>query len=356
MSKHILAASLLVLLVTILPLRLAQAQGRRTNAQRGMSSSSLDPDAPFDGPSTAGGGQISGTVRTFDGHGVSSANVEARNFEQASIYLTTRSDNAGCFTLHGVKPGNYEVTVTAGLEQARERVNVGSSGNFTVDFHLAKQADAASNPNSSVSFSQYKVPGKARSLYEKASQLLARGKTDQSLDKANAAIAAYPRFSEALTLRGIIEERAGKPNEALSDYRSAIEYDANYTLAYIAQGSLLNSTGHFAEAEPILVQADRLSPNLWQVSFEMARSSLGRGELKNALSNIDHASELHGGPQKDPAAIHLLRGYVYAALSNPKRAAEEIQAYLAHQPTGPAADAARRALEQVRGSTISANR
>lgn len=357
MSKRRLAASLLVLLFAILPLRLAQAQGGRANAQRGMGSSSLDPDDPFDGPSAAGGGQISGTVRTFDGHGVAGASIEARNLERGSVFLTARSDSKGRFTMRGLQRGSYEVTVTSGLEQASERVTVSSSGDFVVDFRLSQQADAASNSgNSSVSVPQFQVPGKARSLYEKASQLLSHGKTDQSLDKVNAAITAYPRFSEALTLRGMIEERTGKADEALNDYRKAIEFDANYALAYIAQASLLNSTGHFTEAVPILGQVSRLAPNLWQVPFEMSRSCLGRGDLQGAMHNIDHASQLRGGPKNDLPAMHLLRGYVYVGLSNLQKATEEIQTFLAHQPTGPAADTARRVLQEARGSTISASR
>jgi hypothetical protein len=357
MSKRGMAASLLILLFTILPLRLAYAQGGRANAQRGMGSSSLDPDDPFDGPSAAGGGQISGTVRSFDGHGVADATIVASDLGHASVFVTARSDSNGRFTMRGLQRGNYDLNATSGLEQASERVNVSGSGDSTVEFHLSKQADAASNPKSaSVSLPQYQVPGKARSLYEKASQLLAHGKTDQSLDKVNAAITAYPRFSEALTLRGIIEERTGKTNEALNDYRNAIEYDANYALAYIVQASLLNSTRHFTEAVPILGQVSRLAPNLWQVPFEMSRSCLGRGDLNGAMSNIDRASQLHGGPQNDLPVMHLLRGYAYAGLSNLEKATEEIHAYLAHQPTGPAADAARRVLEEVRGSTISASR
>ena len=352
MSKHTLATLFLVLFFTILSCLPALAQGGRANGQRGMGNSPLDPGSPFDGPSVAGGGQISGTVRTFDGHGVADATIVARDLERTSVFITTRSDASGRYAMHGVQAGSYDLTVTSGLEQASERVTVSGSGSSIADFRLPDRAASSS----SISFLQYKVPGKARSLYEKASQLFLHGKTDQSLEKVNAAITIYPKFSEALTLRGIIEERMGKTTEALNDYRKAVEYDANYALAYIAQGSVLNSTGHFTEAMQILGQASRITPNLWQIPFEMSRSCLGRGDFKGAMSNIERASELHGGPQKDIPAMHLLRGYVYLSLSNLQKATEEIQAFLARQPSGPMADSARRVLEEARGSTVSASR
>ena len=42
-------------------------------------------------------------------------------------------------------------------------------------------------------------PAKARGLYEKKTEKMLHGKLDESRNKANAALAIYPKFPEALT-------------------------------------------------------------------------------------------------------------------------------------------------------------
>lgn len=355
MSNRILAAFLLVLLIMSLPIPSALAQGRRNRADSITPPDSTDP---FNGPNGNGFGiaQISGTVRTYDGRSVNDANVVARNVERPSVFTTARTDSSGRYVLRNLQPGNYEVTVSTGLEQASQRVDVGR-GDSDLDFRLSNRTATSNGPGgSTVSLSQISVPPKARSLLEKATQLMVRGKLDQSLEKVNAALTIYPKFAEALTLRGIINERTGKASEALNDYRQAIQHDANYALAYLAQASLLNSMGQFKESGPILERFDQLAPNHWQTAFEMARSCLGRGDLQAAMSNVTRASQLHGGAQKDLPEMHLLRGYILIGLSDLSKAAEEMQAFLAREPNGPAADAARQVLAKMTSSTVAASR
>ena len=85
------------------------------------------------------------------------------------------------------------------------------------------------------------------------------------------------------------------PTEAIADFQQAIQYDANYAVAYLALASVFNSTGRFDEALPVLGQAERLAPNAWQIYFEFARANIGKGNFAEALHNIDRASELQGG-------------------------------------------------------------
>lgn len=359
MLNRRVAVSILVLHITLLPSSSALAQGR-SNTQHGMpsemqpNSSSLAPDPMNPG---FGSGQIRGTVRTTDGRTLPDAMIEARDYERGTLQMSAHSDATGTFTLSNLPVGKYEITAHSGVDQASERVEVRNIGDTTVELRLSGKASAAGSNESSISFAQYKVPAKARSLYEKASQLMVRGKTDQALEKANAAIANFPKFSEALTLRGIIQERAGKTEAAISDYRTAIQSDPNYALAYITLASALNSTGHFAESVEYLDHADRIAPNKWQTSYEYARASLGKFDFKAALRSIDRASELRGGPEKESPEMHLVRGYALIGLSNLSKARDEIQAFLTREPNGRNADAAREVLSKIREENkISANR
>lgn len=329
------------------------AQGR-SEPRHGSSSDSLDPFG-----SSMGTGRITGTVRTFDGHAVDNATVDARESGPGNQHFTGRSDSSGSFALYNISPGTYEVTVSMGVNEARERVQVGSmSGDSNVDFRLANKSagEPKAGNGSTISLSQYRVPAKARSLYEKAAQAMAQGKPDESRKKVDAALAIFPKFAEALTLRGVLQEKTGKLTEAIADYQRAIQCDPTYVVAYLTLASALNSTGRFSEAVPVLGQAERLTPNAWQTYFELARANIGKGEFATAIRNIDRASELQRGQQRDSPELHLVRGYALIGLTEIPKAIQELEAFLVRQPNGHLAEVARNVLAQLRESTTTANR
>lgn len=354
MSYRLVVASLSLFLATSLLSDSVVAQNRGDRRQGATSM----PSAPFGDPhGSSGSACISGTVRTYDGHAVKNASIHALDVEGKSSSIDARSDSYGSFALYDMSPGNYEVTVASGGEQASQRVYVGYSGDVIVDFRLANDADGHKGGNGSpVSLSQYSVPAKARSLYEKAEDLMTKGKVDQSLDKVNAALAICPKFAEALTLRGRLRDGAGKKEEAIADYQQAIQYDANYPFAYLALASLLNSAGRFNESLPLLGHAERLAPSAWQTYFELARANIGKGDFTVALRNVERASALQGGPQKESPELHLLRGYTLIELSQIPLAVKEFEAFLARKPSGRNADNARKVLDELKEKNLTAVR
>jgi len=355
LSRRMPASLMLVLgsSLTLIPIRPALAQAR-PDLQTGMHSLS----DPFSEPGVGlGNGRISGMVRTVDGHAVPDADIVLHDITHSSTFTTTHADPNGSFVFSGLAPGNYDVTASAGVQQANQRVQVPQIGEATVDFRLPNRESAGSGSASraTVSFAHYRVPAKA-SLYEKAAQLMARGKVDQAFEKANEALSVFPKFPEALTLRGIINEKANKAGEALQDYQLAVQCDAGFPLAYLAMASALNSLGRFSDAMLVLGQVDRIAPDRWEISYEFARASIGKYDFEGALRNIERASQLHGGPQNDSAAIHLVRGYALLGLSNLSKASNEIHAFLAKQPSGRASDAAREVLSRMQSTTTTASR
>jgi tetratricopeptide (TPR) repeat protein len=342
MSYRKVEALLALFLATFCVTALAPAQDRSTP---GHGAAFGDPFGDSDGS-----GRITGTVRTADGHAVANANVEARDIDRGTQQASGRTDSRGSFALYNISPGTYDVTVTAGVNEAHERVQVASmSGDASVDFRLADRSLGApkTTSGSTVSLAQYQVPAKARSLFEKANQCMMEGKLDESAKKVNAALAVFPKFPEALTLRGMLQFAADKQAEAIADFQQAIEYDASYAVAYIGLGSALNSTGRFNESLPILGQAERLAPNAWQTYFELARTHIGRQEFAIALRNTDRALELQGGQERESPELHLVRGYALLGLAQIPRAMSEIEAFLARRPNGRISDAARDVLKQL---------
>jgi tetratricopeptide (TPR) repeat protein len=233
----------------------------------------------------------------------------------------------------------------------------------TVDLRLLNKpstppttSTASTASGSTVSLSQYTIPAKARSLFEKAVHLKDHDKPDEALKKVNAALDICPKFAEALTLRGILQQNAGNPTGAAADFQQAIQVDPNYPFAYIAMAALLNSSKRFDEALPVLAEAERLAPDAWQVYFELSRANVEKRDFTSALHNLNRASELQGGPNKEAPETHLVRGYALIGLGDVPTAVHELETFLALQPNGTPADHARHVLDVLRSSTVTADR
>src|SRR6266568_405248 len=224
--NRLVAASLFLATLCMSFQALAQ---RPSDAQRGMPYPSQQADPSFaDG---AGFGSVSGTVQTMDGHAVQNAAIELHDTGRGTRTITGRTDANGTFALYNIPPGDYEVTASSGTSEARDRVRVEStSRTATVELRLPNKSDGQlrNDNGATVSVSQYKVPAKARSLYEKAAQAMGHNKLDQAYEKVNAALAICPKFAEALTLKGVLESDKGKDAEAIADFQQAIQYDSKY--------------------------------------------------------------------------------------------------------------------------------
>src|SRR5438045_4142081 len=67
---------------------------------------------------------VSGTVRTMDGHGVADVRVEIRNMTTGQSVASGYTNPAGAFEFHGVPNGSFEVIATSGLNMASDRIQV----------------------------------------------------------------------------------------------------------------------------------------------------------------------------------------------------------------------------------------
>lgn len=356
MAYRLVAAFLLALVASSFPAT-ASAQDR-TLSRQGVPGLSADPTAD---PTTAsvGFGSITGSVRAFDGHGIGNANIEVRDIQRGGRLYAARTDAGGSFALYNIPPGDYEVTASNGVDEAHERVQMNSAaGETSVDLRMRDKpaGQPAAGSDATVSLSQYSVPSKARSLYEKALRAMKHNKPGEASDKLNAALAICPKFPEALTLRAALEVNAGKLTEAIADLQQALQYDADYALAYLTLASIFNANGRSAEALVLLGPAERLAPQAWQTYYELARAQSATGKFADALRSVNRASELQGGPEKEQPELHLVRANALIGLTELPQARQELESYLARVPSGHLADQARVALDQIQASAATASR
>jgi tetratricopeptide (TPR) repeat protein len=297
---------------------------------------------------------ITGSVAVGNAPGIG-VQVDLTNALGQLIAVTNTSAD-GSFEFRDLETGIYFVRATAGLDEAREQLDLDSAFG-TVRLRLP---DSAANPEvadvggrHAVTVAQLQVPSKARKAYRKAQDALRKGETVEALKHTERALQLFPEFADALTLRGILKLDAGDLTQASRDLDQAIKLDPKYAMAYIGMGAVFNALGHFDDALRVLDRGVALAPTSWQAFFELGRAQVGKGEFENAIRNLNKAEEF--APQVYPL-IHLVRAHALLGLEQYDNAMGELQLYLTRSPSDANSESARRTLEQVKAFTAGSGR
>jgi len=282
-------------------------------------------------------GSITGAVRSLDDRPVPDARVEVRSASGDTV-VAGYSDAVGNFNIQQIPDGSYEIVAVKGVSESRDRIQIAGMETAVV-LRLSIRLTAADG-STSVSVSQFKVPDKARKVYEKGDEALRKNKLVDAKKYAERALEIYPKFAEALTLRGILEMSEGATDNGLADFDAAIKADPNYALAYTTMGAALNQTQKYDEATKVLSRAVALQPTSWQAYYELAKASLGKGDYKTALGHVSKACQI----SQEYAPIHLVKAHALLGLKMYQDAVGELELYLLQEPSGTAADSARKTL------------
>ncbi|MFB3917056.1 MAG: tetratricopeptide repeat protein [Terriglobales bacterium] len=287
---------------------------------------------------------ITGVVRTADGHAVPNAKVEIHDMNTGATVASAYTLANGVFISPGLSPGRYEIVAYSGLSEVRERINTSFSADAVILRLPTNRMDSGAQ-QPTVSVNQLKVSGKAAKELETARDEIARGKLQEARGHINAALATYPNFADALTLRGIISLQERNFTEALPDFEKAIAADPTAALPYVALGAAYNGLGQYDNALLVLQRATAMAPNFWQGYFETARAQLAKGGFEAALAQVSKAEQL---APKDFSSLHLVKAYSLLGLKQYAEAVPEFEQYLSRESESPDAAQARRTLEQLR--------
>ncbi|MEZ5979571.1 MAG: protein kinase [Planctomycetota bacterium] len=133
---------------------------------------------------------------------------------------------------------------------------------------------------------------------------------DEALDEARRALAMDPSCAEAHTALGFAYAMSGHPDDAMREYRLAIQADRDEWLAHRLLGALLARLGNDKAASPLLRRAIALAPthigsydHLYHVLVRLGRYEEG---LEIADLGISHArAHLREVPDSQEARCHL---------------------------------------------------
>lgn len=124
---------------------------------------------------------------------------------------------------------------------------------------------------------------------------------------------------------------AGRPAEAVQQYREALRLKPDYMNAHNNLGTLLAELGRFAEAEPHLREALRLKPASPQLEINLGMVYLDMGRPEDARRHLESAlAALPGHPQ----AIAQL-GHALVDMGRGDEALERLRSALADRPADP---------------------
>ncbi len=207
------------------------------------------------------------------------------------------------------------------------------------DQPIQRQASSAT-----VSVSSLAVPRKARKAYEQARDA-ARAQRDEEFErKISKALSLYPSFAEAYLLRADRENARGLHDAAIEDAQRARDLDPALPFVAVVLASAYNGKQQYVQAAVALAALRSTDANSWQAQYEMARASVGRGDVQGAL----HWSRLalQAAPQTCIDA-HILVANALTMAHRWKEARAEFETYLASKGPLLHQDAVRVSLNHV---------
>jgi tetratricopeptide (TPR) repeat protein len=286
---------------------------------------------------------INGTVRTRDNAPLADARVEIRELNTGKSLGVGYTGPSGGFELKNLPRGRYEVVATSGLSEAREQVQVDAlDSSVTLRMPHVVASDGGQH---TVSVADMRIPDKAKDELRKARAAVGKQKDDDARKHLAKALEIAPNYSDALTLRALMEIGDGKLQPATDDLASAIKNDNSNPTAYVAMGAVYNLERKFDDAILTIERGIALNPSAWQAYFEMSKAHLGKGDFDAALRQATKAEQFVG---KDYSPIHLVKGHAFLGLKSYPEAIAEFEQYLSTEKDGPVSAGVRQQLQEVK--------
>jgi tetratricopeptide (TPR) repeat protein len=124
---------------------------------------------------------------------------------------------------------------------------------------------------------------------------------------------------------------AGRTDEALADYATAIQADPGYPDYYLERGNVLHKLGRLREARHDYETVMRLGPPFPEAYYNRAEIRFAEGDLDGARADLDHTLEL----DPDFAPAYVNRSGLLAAAGDFDGAKADVERGLRLDPDNP---------------------
>jgi tetratricopeptide (TPR) repeat protein len=133
----------------------------------------------------------------------------------------------------------------------------------------------------------------AEGAYLKASKLIAEGKTDEALDQYKLAIAADPKYADALADCGAAYTMKDDWKSAADMYKRAIAINSSDGLFHLNYARILDKLGEKDSSLEELNMAYRINPKDMSVLIALSNQSLAAGKADAAVRYLEEAVDLY---------------------------------------------------------------
>jgi tetratricopeptide (TPR) repeat protein len=198
--------------------------------------------------------------------------------------------------------------------------------------------------NAFVSASDLAVPNRARTEFEKATDLVRRQELQEAIKKLNRAIHLYPQYAVAYNNLAVIYGQLGDrvhENEAL---QKAISVNPSFALGYVNLGRMEMKADNYRAAEAFLAKAAELNPGDVNALVLLSYSEFMDKSFDAAIANSRKAHAL----QQAHAFAHRVAARAFEQEKRGADAIAELETFLREEPSGPRADAARQEIDVVK--------
>lgn len=283
-----------------------------------------------------------------------SVELQSPNFSTLTVF----TDRNGGFSFQSLAPGNYSIVVNAGgsFEIAREYVTIDTEPQTSVrmartpkTFNLPIYLQfkrVAESKTGVVNAKLSSVPQAAVERYEKGVRLAQDGKTDEAIAEFKRALELFPSFSLSYSELGKIYLTSGKLDEAVNSFRSALRFDPVDFDARLNCGIALLNRKDFLDAEKDLAIAAEMNKTAVTPRYYLGVLFIQKKDLDAAQKELETAKTLKG--KNSFPLLHRYLGGIYIAKHLDKLALTELETYVQLAPNAKDIDRIRKTIEELR--------
>lgn len=284
---------------------------------------------------------LQGQVLNGDGSPAVGATVRLTGLSGSQVATT---DSQGAFHFSDLHGGTYDLEAESGTLSVQRTVIANfEAPQVTLHFDAPRTAEKGT-PRNSVSVQQLKVPDKARKEYEKAVEEAAKQNTEKALSRLSRALAHYSCYSDALTLKSVLDLGAGRTRPAADEAQQAVHCDGSNGKAYFVLGAALNAQQQYQDAIRALNEGIRFQPDVWQPYYELGKSLLGLHRTTEAVAQLKKAESMS---HSSYPPVHAALGSALLEMGNYQDARAQLLLFLKAGPDRPEAERVKSLLAQI---------
>jgi hypothetical protein len=268
----------------------------------------------------------------------------------SSSELSTVADADGNFSFTHLRPDSYTVLVDGGneYENAAETVAIGSPGpvpaqgnpsqyaipvTYQVQIYLQpKRAYAADYTSAASRAALANVPQIARDFFNKGVESARLGETAKAIEQFRQAISEAPNFALAYNEMGVQYLKLGQANKAAAALAETVKLMPEDFAARLNYGIALLNLKRFDEAEKQMRQALQINDAAATAHYYLALALLNQNQFETAESQFEVSIK---SSNDQIAQAHKYLGGIYWRNKQYKRAADELERYIALDPNAP---------------------